>query len=176
MTRIIKTTCIFIFTWAMVLSSGAQIKMNYHFGFIGITGDTTAKLGDPVLVRYNSCFDITNGVPKFTFPKSGVFAISCFEATPKITLLVHVYPNPFVNELNIRSLVNFPEKKTAKYTLVIADFTGKVIRQVKTDLASINAGFTIRANDLPMGYFIVTLYSEKELIQSFKILKAAQNG
>lgn len=147
--------------------------MNYHIGFIGTTGDTTAKTSEPVLIGYAKCFDITNGLSKFTSPKTGVFSIACYEAAPKVVLQVHAYPNPVINELTIRSLVNFPDKDFMKYKVVIADVSGKVIKQVSTDLARINAGYVVPVRDLPMGYFFVTVYSEKELIQSFKILKAA---
>ena len=174
MTRRNKIIFIAIFCWVfMALPSAAQIKVNYHFGFIGTTGDTTGNLNEAVLIGYNKCFDITNGLSKFNFPKSGAFAIACNEDAPAIALLVHAYPNPVIDQLTIRSLVIFPEKDLTKYRLVITSFEGKVIRQIKTDIASINAGFVIRMNDLPMGYFIVTLHSDKELIQSFKIFKAS---
>ncbi len=155
------------------MPSYGQIKMNYHFGFIGTTGDTTAKLSEPVLIGYDNCFDITNGLPKFKSPKFGVFSIACFEAKPKMALQVNAYPNPVVNVLTMRSLINFPEKDFVKYKVVFTDISGKVLRQVNTDLQHINEGFVIPVRDLPTGYFIVTLYSDKELVQSFKILKAA---
>ena len=153
----------------------AQIKTHYHFGFIGSTGDTSVKLSEPVIIQYSKCFEITNGVPRFNQPKFGAFAISCNEAPPKIELLVHAYPNPVVNQLTIRSLINYPEKGqlNVKYMVMITDLMGSPIRSVKTDLPGISEGFTIRVNDLPVGYFIVTLYADKERIQSFKILKAA---
>lgn len=153
----------------------AQIKTHYHFGFIGSTGDTSVKLSEPVIIQYSKCFEITNGVSKFNLPKFGAFAISCNEAPPKIELLVHAYPNPVVNQLTIRSLFNYPEKGqlNVTYMVMITDLMGNRIRSVKTDLTGINEGFTIRVNDLPMGYFIVTLYADNERIQSFKILKAA---
>lgn len=151
----------------------AQIKANYHFGFIGTTGDTCVKNGESVMIQYSKCFDVTNGLSKFSSPKFGAFAIACMETPPKIDLLVHAYPNPVVNELTIRSLSNYPVRGVARYSVVLSDISGKPIREVKTDLSSINKGFTIRVNDLLMGYFIVTLYADKERIQSFKILKAA---
>ena len=151
----------------------AQIKINYHFGFIGSTGDTSAKSSESVMIAYSKCFDITNGLSKFSSPKFGAFAISCLEIPPKLVLLVNAYPNPVVNQLTIRSLDNYPERGLIQYSVVITDLTGRAIREVKTDIASINQGLTIRVTDLPMGYFIVTLYGDKERIQSFKILKAA---
>lgn len=151
----------------------AQIKANYHFGSIGSTGDTSIKLSEPVMIQYTKCFDITNGLPRFNLHKSGVFAISCYEAPPEIKLLVTAYPNPVVNELTIRSLVNYPEKGRVTYKLVLMDLMGNFIREIKTDLSSINEGFRIQVNDLPTGYFIVTLYADNARIQSFKILKAA---
>jgi hypothetical protein len=151
----------------------AQIKANYHFGFIGSTGDTSVKPGEPVIIQYNKCFEITNGLTRFSRPKYGAFAIVCFEAAPEIKLLVNAYPNPVVNELKLRSLVNYPEKGLVRYRVVLTDIMGNPIREIKTDISSINEGFSIRVNDLPMGYFIVTLYSDKEKIQSFKILKVS---
>lgn len=160
-----------VISFGLLLSVKAQIKISYHFGSIGTTGDTSVKLSEPVLIGYEKCFDITNGISKFAKPKMGAFSILCNEASPKVALLVHAYPNPVVNMLTIRSLVNYPERGLVKYRIEIADFSGKKIRDVMTDIASINAGFALRVADIPMGYFIVTLYSEKELIQSFKILK-----
>ena len=154
-------------------SAVAQIKANYHFGFIGATGDTSVKPGEPVIIQYSKCFDITNGSPRFSLVKSGVFSIVCYEAAPEIKLLVHAYPNPVVNELTIRSLVSYPEKGQTNYRLVLTDIQGRHIREVATNLLSINQGFRIPVNDLPAGYFIVTLFAGKEMIQSFKILKAA---
>ena len=151
----------------------AQIKVNYHFGFIGSTGDTTVKASEPVIIQYNKCFEITNGLTRFSAPKYGVFAIACFEAPPEIKLLVNAYPNPVVNELKIRSLVNYPERGLVRYKVILTDLMGNPIREIKTDISAINEGFAIRVNDLPMGYFIVTLYSDKERIQSFKILKVS---
>ena len=151
----------------------AQIKANYHFGFIGTTGDTSVKLSEPVIIQYSKCFEITNGLARFSLPKTGVFAIACFEALPEIKLLVNAYPNPVINELKIRSLVNYPEKGLVRYRVVLTDLMGKPIREIKTDISGINEGFVIPVNDLPMGYFIVTLYSDKEMIQSFKILKVS---
>lgn len=151
----------------------AQIKASYHFGFIGATGDTSAKISESVMIQYNKCFDVTNGLTKFGSPKFGAFAIVCAETPPKIELLVNAYPNPVVNQLTIRSLSNYPERGAIRYSVLLTDLSGKPIKEIKTDLSSINRGFTIPVNDLPMGYFIVTLYADKERIQSFKILKAA---
>jgi hypothetical protein len=151
----------------------AQIKTVYRFGVIGATGDTTVKISEPVMIEYSKCFGVTNGVPRFEKPKSGVFSIACNEAAPKINLMVNAYPNPVTSQLMMRSLVNYPDRGKVNYRIVLADFTGKMIREVQTDLKSINEGFSIRVADLPMGYFIVTLYADKEIIQSFKILKAA---
>ena len=169
-----KTACAVLVT-CLILNFPvvAQIKANYHFGFIGSTGDTSVKPGETVNIQYNNCFDITNGLTRFTPPKFGAFAIACYEAAPEIKLLVNAYPNPVVNELKLRSLVNYPDKGLGRYRVVLTDIMGKPIREIKTDIASINEGFTIRVNDLPMGYFIVTLYSDKERIQSFKILKVS---
>lgn len=151
----------------------AQIKANYHFGFIGATGDTSVKLSAPVIIQYNKCFEITNGLIRFNQPKYGVFSIACYEAPPAIQLVVNAFPNPVVRELTIRSLVSYPEKGNARYSVMLTDHMGHPIREIKTDLPSINAGFRIPVHDLPLGYFIVTLYADKERIQSFKILKAA---
>ncbi len=151
----------------------AQINANFHFGFIGTTGDTLAKSGETVMIQYSKCFDITNGLSKFSSPKKGAFAISCAEVAPKLTLMVHAYPNPVINQLTIRSLENYPERGGVKYTVLLTDLTGRTIKQVNADIVSINQGFTIRVNDLSTGYFIVTLYADKERVQSFKIFKAA---
>jgi hypothetical protein len=151
----------------------AQIKAVYRFGVIGATGDTTVRLSEPVIIEYSKCFAVTNGVPKFETPKPGVFSISCNEAAPKVNLMVNAYPNPVINQLTMRSLVNYPDRGKTVYRVTLADFTGKLIREVKTDLKSINEGFSIRVADLPMGYFIVTLFADQEVVQSFKILKAA---
>lgn len=151
----------------------AQIRANYHFGLIGATGDTSVKLSAPVIIQYNKCFEITNGLIRFNQPKYGVFSIACYEAPPTIQLVVNAFPNPVVRELTIRSLVSYPEKGNARYSVMLTDHMGRPIREIKTDLPSINAGFRIPVHDLPLGYFIVTLYADKERIQSFKILKAA---
>lgn len=150
----------------------AQIKAHYHFGFIGATGDTSVKLSEPVIIQYNKCFEITNGVPKFIAHKPGPFAITCNEVPPKIELQVYAYPNPVVHQLTIRSLVNFPEKGQVQYTISLTDLMGNPIKSVRADLASINRGLVIDVRGLPLGYSIVTLYANKEKIQSFKILKA----
>lgn len=151
----------------------AQIKTMYHFGFIGSTGDTSVKLSEPVIIDYSKCFDITNGLPRFLHPKAGAFAISCNEAPPKVTLQVHAYPNPVVNYLTIRSLISYPEKGSARYRVVLTDMMGNPIREIKTDMPRINEGFSIPMQGLRVGYYIVTLFADKEIIQSFKILKAA---
>jgi hypothetical protein len=150
----------------------AQVMSSFHFGFIGSTGDTSVKLSEPVIIQYSKCFEITNGVPKFISPKFGPFAIACNEAPPKIELQVYAYPNPAVNQLTIRSLVNFPEKGQAKYSIIVTDLMGNPVRQVRTNISSLNQGVTIPVVELPLGYFIVTVYADKEKIQSFKILKA----
>jgi hypothetical protein len=174
MLQISKAAFVVLITCLMLnLPVTAQIKTNYHFGFIGTIGDTSAKLSEPLIIQYSQCFEITNGLSRFTPAKSGVFAISCVEVPAKVDLLVHVYPNPVVNQLTIRSLTNYPEKGLVKYTVVLTDFTGRHIREIKTDIASINKGFAIGVNDLPQGFFIVTLYADKEIIQSFKVFKAA---
>lgn len=150
----------------------AQIKTHYHFGFIGATGDTSVKLSEPVIIQYSKCFEITNGLSKFIAPKPGPFAISCKEVSPKMELQVYAYPNPAVHQLTIRSLVNFPEKGLVQYTISLTDLMGNPIKTVRTDLASINRGLVIDVRGFPLGYCIVTLYANKEKIQSFKILKA----
>ena len=161
-------TCLLLTT-----SITAQIKTNFHFGFIGATGDTSAKSSESVIIQYSKCFDVTNGLSKFSTPKFGAFAISCVEIVPKLTLQVHAYPNPAVNQLTIRSLENFPERGLVNYLIVLTDLTGRTIKEIKTDITSINQGFTIHVGDLPMGYFIVTLYADRDRVQTFKILKAA---
>lgn len=150
----------------------AQIKAHYHFGFIGATGDTSVKLSEPVIIQYSKCFEITNGVPKFIAPKPGPFAITCNEVPPKIELQVYAYPNPAIHQLTIRSLVNFPEKGLVQYTVSFTDLMGNPIKSIRTDLASINRGLSVDVRALPLGYYLVTLYANKEQIQSFKILKA----
>lgn len=164
----------FVFFTCLLLNSQvfAQIKANYHFGFIGSTGDTLAKLSEPVMIQYSKCFEITNGLPKFKHPYAGAFSIACYEVPPKIDLLVTAYPNPVVNQLMIRSTVFYPEKGKGKYSVLISDLMGNLIRRIQTNLFSINQGFALRVDDLPIGYFIVTLYVDKERVQSFKILKA----
>ena len=151
----------------------AQIKAVYRFGVIGATGDTSVKISEPVIIEYSKCFDVTNGVPRFEKPKTGVFSIACNEAAPKINLMVNAYPNPVISQLTMRSLMNYPDRGKVSYRITLADFTGKLIREIQTDLKSINNGLSIRVADLPMGYFIVTLYADNEIVQSFKILKAA---
>lgn len=150
----------------------AQIKVHYHFGFIGATGDTSVRLSEPVIIQYSKCFEITNGVPKFIAPKPGPFAISCNEAPPRIELQVYAYPNPAIHQLTIRSLVNFPEKGLVQYTISLTDLMGNPVKSVRTDLASINRGLVIDVRGLPLAYYMVTLFANKERIQSFKILKA----
>ncbi len=164
------TSCLILMLHSPIV---AQIKASYHFGIIGATGDTSVRIGEPVIIQYSKCYEITNGVPKFRAPQSGVFGISCFEAAPKIDLQVQAYPNPAINQLTIRSLVSYPERGQVRYRLILTDITGNPIREIKTSLASINEGFTIPVYDLPMGYFIVTLFADMEKIQSFKILKAS---
>ncbi len=174
MTQTSKSTFTVLFTCLLLhVSLVAQIRSNYHFGFIGATGDTSAKLSEPVIIQYSNCFEATNGLTRFTMPNSGVFSIACYEAKPEIKLLVNAYPNPVINELKIRSLFNFPEKGLVKYRVVLTDLMSNKLKEINLTISNINEGFSIRVNDLPMGYFIVTLYSDKELIQSFKILKAA---
>jgi hypothetical protein len=169
-----KTAFALLVTSLMLVSSAvAQLKVNYHFGFIGATGDTSVKLSEPVMIDYSKCFDVSNGLSRFNPPKSGLFAISCAEeALPKINLLVNAYPNPVINQLTVKSLTYYPEKGVSKYSIVITDIRGNPVRELKTDLLNINRGVTVSVNDLPMGYFILTLYADKERIQSFKILKA----
>src|SRR6478609_6579996 len=128
MTQTSKCTFALLVTCLMLISLVvAQIKANYHFGFIGATGDTTVKLSEPVIIEYSKCFDVTNGVPKFIHPKSGAFSISCNAVTPeKIGLMVHVYPNPVINQLTIRSLTSYPERGLVKYSVVITDILGQI--------------------------------------------------
>ncbi len=149
----------------------AQTNTNFHFGFIGTTGDTSIQTGETVMIQYNKCFEISNGLLKFNTTQKGAFAISCIEIPPKDELQVLGYPNPVVNTLTIRSLKVFPMQGFVKYSFVLVDMMGRPIKEIKTDLASINNGFIIPVYDLPMGYFTVTLYADKEVIQSFKILK-----
>lgn len=149
----------------------AQTNTNFHFGFIGTTGDTSIQTSETVMIHYNKCFDISNGLLKFNTPQKGAFAISCIEVPPKEALQVIGYPNPVMNVLTIRSMKVFPMQGLVKYSLVLVDMMGRPIKEIKTDLASINNGFTIPVYDIPMGYFTVTLYADKEVLQSFKILK-----
>lgn len=173
MSQTSKRTLVVLFA-CLLLNSPlvAQIMSSFHFGFIGSTGDTSVKLSEPVIIQYSKCFEITNGVPKFLSPKFGPFAIACNEAPPKIELQVYAYPNPVINQLTIRSLVNFPDRGQVKYSIIITDLMGNPVRQVRTNIASLNQGYTIPFVELPLGYFIVTVYADTEKVQSFKILKA----
>jgi hypothetical protein len=174
MTQTSKTVLIVLFTCLLFISSVvSQIKVSYHIGFIGTTGDTTAKLSEPVIIDYSKCYDITNGLARFILPKNGAFAIACNEAAPELELMVHAYPNPAVNFVIVRSLKNYPERGVVRYRVMLTDQRGVAVKQLETTLSDINSGFKIPLTDLAVGYFIVTLYADNEVIQSFKILKVS---
>lgn len=174
MTQISKTVLIVLFTCLLFISSVvSQIKVSYHIGFIGTTGDTTAKLSEPVIIDYSKCYDITNGLARFVLPKNGAFSITCNEAVPEVDLMIHAYPNPAVNFVMIRSLKNFPERGVARYRVVLTDQRGISLRYVETKLTEINSGFKIPVSDISLGSFIITLYADNEVIQSIKILKVS---
>lgn len=149
-----------------------QIRMSYQLGSIGMTGDVQAKMSSPFLLGYKGCFSISNGLQKFSPVKMGLFNIACIEKAPENKLQLQTYPNPVINQLQVKSLIRFPETLQAVYQLMIADFTGKIIRSIHTDIQTINAGLSISMQDVPHGFYTLSVYSNKELIQSFKIIKA----
>jgi Secretion system C-terminal sorting domain len=165
-----------LFAASFHLPTNAQMRMTYTLGCFGATGDTSARVTESVLIGYNSCFDFSNGLPKFTIPNTGAFNISCLEEFPKIPLEFKAYPNPVTNELHVKSVIHFPEVNRLAYFFTITDITGRVLKRFRTDLNAINTGLSIPVETLPVGYYTITLYAEKELIQSFKILKADHNG
>ncbi len=174
MTQTGKSVFAFLFTCLLLhFTASAQIKAIFHIGVIGVTGDTSVKLSDPVIIDYSKCFDVTNGLTRFSSPKPGVFAIACTEAPPKTELMLHAYPNPAISQLVVRSLVSYPEAGQPVFRVVLTSMSGMPIREIKTDVAAINRGLNMNVADLPMGYFTVTIYRDKERIQTFKILKAA---
>lgn len=156
----------------LTLQGVGQIKMSYQIGSIGMTGDLQPKLSSPFLLGYAGCFSITNGLQKFSPVKMGLFNIACVEKAPVNRLQLQTYPNPVINQLLVKSLIQFPETSQSVYQLRIADFNGKVIRSLRTDIQTINAGYTIPMQDLPHGFYTLSVYSNKELIQSFKIIKS----
>lgn len=169
-----KISCIVLITCLLFsLSSLAQIKATYHFGFIGATGDTSAKLSEPVIIQYDKCFDVTNGLRRFDSQKNGAFAIACLEIPPASMLQVQAFPNPVLHDLTIRSVLKIPERGVVKYIIRIKDFTGKAVKEINTDLKKVNEGVKVNMADIPTGYYVVSLYADTEIIQSFKILKAS---
>lgn len=165
---------IFIACCSVLLSMEgvSQIRMSYQLGSIGMTGDVQAKMSSPFLLGYMGCFSITNGLKKFSPVKLGLFNIACIEKAPENRLQLQTYPNPVINQLLVKSMIPIPETLQAAYQLLIIDFTGRVIRSVRADIQTINTGLNIPMQDLPHGFYTLTVYANKELIQSFKIIKS----
>ncbi len=169
-----KVFCFVLFTCLVFgFSSVAQIKVTYHFGFIGATGDTSAKLSEQVIIQYSKCFDVTNGLRRFENQKNGAFAIACLEVPPVNLLQIQVYPNPVIKDVTIRSVIKIPERGGVKYKIMIKNFEGRSVKEVNTDIKLVNEGVKVSMMDIPTGYYIVSLYADAEIIQSFKILKAS---
>ncbi|MDE3253843.1 MAG: T9SS type A sorting domain-containing protein [Bacteroidota bacterium] len=172
MLRINKYLCMAGCMLFLALQGKGQIRMSYQLGSIGMTGDVKAKMSSPFLLGYMGCFSITNGLQKFSPVKLGLFNIACIEKAPENRLQLQTYPNPVINQLQVKSLIRFPETLQAVYQLMIVDFTGKVIRSLRSDIQSINAGLSIPMEDLPHGFYTLSVYANKELVQSFKIIKS----
>lgn len=172
MRRINKYIIIACCSVLLSLEGVSQIRMSYQLGSIGMTGDVQAKMSSPFLLSYKGCFSITNGMLKFSPVKWGLFNIACIEKAPENRLQLQTYPNPVINQLQVKSLIRFPETLQSVYQLMIVDFSGKVIRSLRTDIQTINAGLSIPMQDLPHGFYTLSVYSNKDLVQSFKIIKS----
>lgn len=154
------------------LAGNGQIRMRYQIGCIGGTGDTLKKSSGIVALGYEGCFRVSNGIQRFAAVKRDLFTVACIERAPAELLQIKAYPNPVVKDLYVKSLIAFPENIAAIYRFVISDFYGNVMKQQQTDIGSINSGYKISMQDMPRGYYTVTVYSEKKLIKSFKIIKS----
>lgn len=167
-----KFLAVSFFLLFVSVAGNGQIRMSYQIGCIGGTGDTLKKTSGIVALGYQGCFRVSNGIQKFAVVKRDLFTVACVEKAPAELLQMKAYPNPVVKDLYVKSLIAFPESSGATYHFVISDFNGNVMRQQQTDIGSINSGYKISMQDLPRGYYTITVYTEKKLVKSFKIIKS----
>lgn len=172
MFRANKILLVLFFLLLLAVAGSGQIRMRYQIGCIGGTGDTLKKISGIVALGYEGCFRVSNGIQKFAAVKRDLFTVACIERAPAELLQIKAYPNPVVKDLYVKSLIAFPENIAVTYRFVISDFYGNVMKQQQTDIGSINSGYKISMQDLPRGYYTVTVYSEKKLVKSFKIIKS----
>lgn len=112
---------------------------------------------DIIKVKYR--YGTSNRIEMFYIftTNTNTLSVEDFENTKSFTL----FPNPFVEELQIAS------KEQSITQVQLYDLTGKLIQEEKVDNQNT---FTLKTNGLPIGAYLITIYTDKGK-ESYKVIK-----
>ncbi len=147
----------------MFLARGVNAQSGIHSAGIestGSNGKVSASIGQ-VFVNTNSSgsYYLVEGVQQ----PYEISVITSNEELHEIAEQITVFPNPFIDAVNIK----FENGLATNKCYVLVDMNGKLVRQgnINDNETQIDAAFLVK------GTYLLSVVSDKTLVKSFKIVK-----
>ena len=132
-------------------SAKAQVTVTYTYD--NLHRLTQASYSNGVGIQYS--YDQLGNRTQET--KTSTLSVEEVETVKSFTL----FPNPFVEELQIAS------KEQSITQVQLYDLTGKLIQEEKVNNQN---SFTLKTNSLPIGTYIITIFTDKGK-ETYKVIK-----
>lgn len=146
-----KNTILTIAILLIGFSAKAQVTVTYTYD--NLHRLTQASYSNGVGIQYS--YDQLGNRTQET--KTSTLSVEEVETVKSFTL----FPNPFVEELQIAS------KEQSITQVQLYDLTGKLIQEEKVNNQN---SFTLKTNSLPIGTYIITIFTDKGK-ETYKVIK-----
>jgi hypothetical protein len=153
-----------LFILLLFLSGGvltAQLQVISTAGGVveNSNGSVSWTLGETVV----GSLEGTNTVITQGFQQSNLVVSTDVETPPGLDIQTRVYPNPVKDILN----VDIKNRENSDLNYALYDIEGKLLQKGFVGSAS----FTISLGGYPTGQYILQVYTEQKIINSFNIVK-----
>lgn len=160
------------------LYGNAQITSGYSIGIVDGSSFSESTFSNPVAVSSGDCYFVSNTLLKFWKKNTGSFVSNCNSSVEGPLLItdskyvdfpVKVFPNPFVDFIEIVFLSDVEIKKT--YDINIFSTDGKLIfERLNISFKEFKKGYRENLARLNEGIYYLSI-SSGDFYKSYKIIK-----
>ena len=137
----------------IILGFSAKAQVTVTYSYDNLHRLTQASYSNGVGIQYS--YDALGNRTQET--KTSTLSVEEVTKEKSFTL----FPNPFIEELQITS------KEQSITQVQLYDLTGKLIQEEKVNNQN---SFTLKTNSLPIGTYLITIFTDKGK-ESYKVIK-----
>jgi len=148
----------------------SQISTSFSFGSLGFeNGSSNVFTGPVVIDASNDCMTLQNGINLWVNDNvKGLFRLGCNTKDLNEVISFNVFPNPTNDYIVLKSAQN--NTLGNRFTVDLQDIRGVNLFQKNITITELIRGYRIELKGLANGFYLVKLYSDKQL-HTFRFIK-----